>query len=365
MRRASETYFNDLSDGLPDHLLDLDDLELLGELQRPTLIRVAGTGDAPPRGVACLLHGDEDTGYRAALRILRQRRRYPFDLFVVIGNVRAALADGGFRARYLDDQEDFNRVWGREPTTRLRLAANGILDVLRRAKISAMVDVHNNSGTNPFYAIVTQVREAQLNLATTFTTMLLHWELGVGTLMEALDDVCPAIAVESGLPGQEASLSFAVDGLRRYLGTATIRDDVVERDYDLLDDLRKVMVRPEVRFRFGGELGDDVDFVVEQDADAHNFRTVPAGHLLGRVPPGSANPLLVCGPGGEDATASHVQVQDGRVVLTREATPVMMTRTEEAARKDCLLYLATRPRSAGAATAARVDTEPASPDIRG
>lgn len=336
----SDQHFNRFPDGLPDRLLTLDDLALLEELARPTLIRVPGAGQQRPRAVACLLHGDEDTGYRAAMRILRRRRTYPFDLYVVIGNVQAALADGGLRHRYLDGQEDFNRIWGLPPTTRQRLAADGILGELRTAGIGSLVDIHNNSGANPFYAIVTRLREDSLNLATTFTTTVLLWELGVHTLMEAVDDLCPAVAVECGRPGRSHALAFAVDGLRRYLGPPT-SSNTLERDFDLLGDLRKVTVRPQVRFTFGGDLAEDVDFVVEQDADAHNFRRVPAGHVLGRIPDGEPNPLVVCGPGGEDVTERFVAVSGGRVVLTRAVTPVMMTRTAEAARRDCLFYIAT------------------------
>lgn len=333
-------HFNYLRDGLPDRLLDLDDLELLEELERPTLVRIAGTGEEPPRGIATLLHGDEDTGYRAMLRILRRRRTYPFDIYLVIGNVRAALADGGFQHRFVDGQEDLNRVWGLRPTTRLRLAANGILEELRRAGVVSMIDVHNNSGTNPFYAIVTSLDDASLELATTFTTTVLHWELGVATLMEALRDQCTAIAVECGLPGRQDSLAFAVDGLRRHLGSPPLDELDIASDYDLFGELRKVVIRPEVRFTFGGSLGEEYDFVVDQDADAYNFRSAPPGHVIGRVPPDSAVPLQVCGPGGEDVTEKYVAVDDGRVVSTREFTPVMMTRTAEAARQDCLFYVA-------------------------
>lgn len=336
---TTQRHFNHFPEGLPDGMLELDDLELLRELERPTLIRIPGTAHGPPRAVATLLHGDEDTGYRAMMRVLRRRRSYPFDLHVIVGNVRAALADGGFRHRYLDDQEDFNRIWGAEPTTRLRHAAHGILTELREAKVASVVDIHNNSGTNPYYAIVTRLRPDELNLATIFTTTVLHWDLGVGTLMEALDDVCPTIAVECGLPGRIDSLSFAVDGIRRYLGAPPLDDLVIERDYDLFGQLMKVVVRPEVRFSFGGELGEAVDFVVEQDADTYNFRSVPPGHVVGRVPPGSAVPLRVEGHGG-DVTDEYVTVDGDLVITTREITPVMMTRTAEAARKDCLFYIA-------------------------
>jgi hypothetical protein len=330
-----------LPDGLPDELLDAPDLEILRVLEQPSLIRLPGTGRQPPRAIAALLHGDEFTGLQAVLRILRRRSTHPFDLYVLLGNIPAALAGNGFAHRYLDDQEDFNRVWG--PTagdTPLRQAAAEILDRLRGCGLESLVDVHNNTGDNPFYAIVTRHRPEVINLATLFTTTLLHWDLGANTLMEALEDDCAAIAVECGLPGRPESLAFAVDGLRRYLGEPPLPTDRVVRDHELLGDLRKVVIRDDVDFRFGGEVCDGIDLALDADADVHNFVEVPAGHRLGRVRPGAPLPVRATDAAGTDVTERHFAVRDDVLITTVAATPVMMTRTVEAARKDCLFYLA-------------------------
>jgi len=328
-------------DGLPDELLDADELTLLRALGCPTLIRVPGVGTDPPRAIATLLHGDESTGLQAVHRILRRRRSYTFDLYVVIGNVQAALAAPGFAHRYLDGQEDMNRIWGmHDPTTEQRQAADAILARLIAAEPESLVDVHNNTGDNPFYAIVTQDRAEVFNLATLFTTTLLRWDLLVNTLMEALHDTCPSIAVECGLPGRPESLAFAVDGMRRYLGAPPLRRDAQARDHDLLGELRKVTVAPEVRFRFGGELDGEVDLVLAADGDVHNFAEVPAGHVLGRVRPEIGMPVRIHDADGRDVTDAHLALVDDRLVLTERSTPVMMTRTVAAARQDCLFYLA-------------------------
>jgi hypothetical protein len=329
-------------DGLPDDLLVLDEVALLKELGRPTLIRVPGTGTWRPRAVATLLHGDESTGFQAILRVLRRRRTYPFDLYVIIGNVQAALAPPGFGHRFLDDQEDLNRIWGLgQPTTSQRLAADAILAELRAADLESLVDIHNNTGDNPFYAIVTLETPEVINLATLFTTTLLRWDLEVHTLMEAMHDRCPAIAVECGLPGRPESLAFAVDAIRRYLGAEPLTGHQVLRDHDLLGGLVRVTVRPEVRFRFGGDPDDEVDLALDRDLDVHNFVEVPAGTLLGTVHPGASSPLTAIDADERDVTDEYVDVQGQAVVLSRTATPVMVTRTVEAARKDCLFYLAT------------------------
>ena len=332
-----------LADGLPDDLLDAEDLEVLRALGQPTLIRVPGTGDQAPRAISALLHGDEITGLQAVLKVLRRRRTYPFDLYVLLGNVPAALAGDGFAHRYLDDQEDFNRVWGiADVHTPLRQAAAEILDRLRAADLESLVDVHNNTGDNPFYAIVTRHRPEVINLATLCTTTLLHWDLGAHTLMEALEDDCASIAVECGLPGRPQSLAFAVDALRRYLGEPPLVTDRIVRDHERLGRLRKVVVLDHVRFAFGGSFDRDVGLVLDADADVHNFVEMPAGHRLGRVRAGGAPtmPLLATDAAGRDITDDHFAL-DGDALITRvPTTPVMMTRTVEAARKDCLFYLA-------------------------
>src|SRR4029450_818734 len=102
-----------------------------------------------------------------------------------IGNVRAATEDGLYAHRHLDDQEDFNRVWAVEPTTHMRRCPAEILDELRSARLEAAVDIHNNSGRNPFYAILTQLSDEGLGLASLCADTMLLWRLRAHTLMEA------------------------------------------------------------------------------------------------------------------------------------------------------------------------------------
>lgn len=332
-----------LLDGVDDHLVELTPLEFARALEVPTLIRVPGRGDVAPRGFACLLHGDESTGLEAALQVLRRRRQWPFDLWIVVGNVPAAIEGGGFEHRFLPGQEDFNRIWSNDAAdTPQRVAARAILDELSDVGMAAMVDIHNNTGDNPFYAIVTSDAPGDYNLATLFTTTILRWNLGVDTLMEGMPADVPTIAVECGLPGLPESRAFALDGLRRFLGTRRFRHDTIRFDVDVYGDMVKIKVPDDIEFTFGGDL-DDRDFVVADGADHLNFVRVPDGHVIGRVPPGNPVPLVAEGPHGQIVTDEHLAVTPDGVVVTRYSTiPVMMTRTVAAARKDVLFYMVDR-----------------------
>lgn len=330
-----------LPDGLPAGWLEADDRAALEALGQPTLVRIPGHGEGRPRAVSVLLHGDEPTGFQALLHVLRDGPHLPYDLYVFVGNVRAALAPPGYAVRYLDDQEDLNRIWAPSSTTTpLRRTASEVLDHLRLADIEALVDLHNTSGDNPRYAIVTRPTVANLNLATLFTSHIVHWELSNGAFVEAVQDERHAVAVELGRPGQAGGFEAAVTGLRRYLDVPAIEERRTLRPYTLMTGLHRVTVPPDVELRFGGTLDGTVDLVVPADADRHNFVEVAAGHTLGRVRRGVPIPVEVVAPDGHVATEDVVRIDGDRLVLTRAATPVMMTRTVEAVRKDCLVYLA-------------------------
>ena len=328
-------------DGPPPGLFDLAPVPLLEALGGPTWVRVPGTGQQPPRAVSTLLHGDEPTGLLAVRHLLRRPRTRPFDLHVIVFNVEAALAGAGFAHRYLDHQEDGNRLWGGAgPDTSQRAAAEAILVELLAEPLDLLVDIHNTTGDNPFHAVVPADDPATRALAARFTTTLLRWELGNGTLMERIAPTAPAIAVECGLAGRRTSLGFAVDGLRRVLGP---RLDPTREDpeVEVIGDLLRVTVPDHVRLRFGGQPDDDVDAVLPIGGDAANLVEVPAGHELARVRPGAGCPLQVTDAHGTDVTERELAVTaDGRVVTRQPRLPVMVVRTVEAVRKDCLCYLA-------------------------
>jgi hypothetical protein len=327
-------------------LLDRPDEDILVALGRPALIRIPGTGAAPrARLVSCLLHGNEDSGYRAVLAALRTGLRYPFDLWVFIGNVRAASQDGWFAHRYLDGQEDFNRVWGVAPaTTRMRRCANEVLAILDEQPLEAAVDLHNNTGLNPHYAVLPKANRETLHLGALCVDTALLWHLRAHTLMEHLTPRCPSIAVECGLPGVADNAAFAGDALARVLDSGPIVEGVAlpERVFEIA---ARVIVRPEVSFAFGGVLTEDVDFVLHPGLDSQNFGMLLAGTEVGVVAPGSAVPLCVTDMDGRDVTDHYFAVRPrGEVVAEQDFTPVMMTTTVLQAHRDCLCYVARRRR---------------------
>jgi succinylglutamate desuccinylase len=327
-------------------ILDGSDEDVLVHLGgKPALVRIPGTANRPrARVVSCLLHGNEDSGYHAVLRMLREGAHYPFDLWVFIGNVRAASQEGWFAHRFLNDQEDFNRVWGLEPrTTRMRRCAAAVLDELTAADLEAAVDLHNNTGKNPYYAIVPRSEPAWLQLAGICADTALSWSFKAHTFMQALSDHCPAVAVECGMPGLADSTAFATEALRRFLDAEELDGAPAARSQRVFEMQHRVIVRPEVPFVFGGALTDDLELVLVPGLDGHNFGMLLAGTEIGHAPPGAALPLLATDMRGRETTDELFRMDPaGRILLTQDLTPVMLTTTVVQVRRDCLFYVARR-----------------------
>ena len=330
-------------------LLEGSDEDILVELAgKPALIRIpAAATVAGPRArlVACLMHGNEPSGYRAVVDVLRRQDEFPFDLWVLIGNVRAATQDGWYAHRYLDDQEDFNRIWDGGPaTTRMRRCARSILAELGYADLEAAVDLHNNTGQNPFYAILPEPSPEGMRLAALCADTLLKWNLRAHTLMEALSHRCPAAAVECGLPHLSEGTVFAKGVLQRFLdadGFTVPSGEAAPRPGRILQTVHRVTVRPEVAFTFGTDIDETTDLAIIPGLDAHNFWTLPAGETIGHIDPGAAMPLLATDRAGRDVTGRlFYATEDGRLIVTEDTTPVMMTTTVVQTRRDCLFYTA-------------------------
>jgi succinylglutamate desuccinylase/aspartoacylase family protein len=340
---------------------DGDVLEALGGV--PALIRIpAASTAARPRArlVSCLLHGNEPSGFEAVLELLRRGERFPFDLWVLIGNVRAATEDGLYAHRHLDDQEDFNRVWGVESlSNEQRRAAAAILAELRDADLEAAIDLHNNSGRNPYYAILTQPGPAGERLAALCADTVVLWRLEAHTLMEALAPMCPAVSVECGAPHLADGAEFASGVVHRFLtadgfdgsgtvnGTSTSTSTSTGNGAGAAAPVRmvgtdhRVTVRPGVVFSFGGIVGGDTDLVIVPGLDCYNFGVMPAGRAIGHVRAGASMPLVARDMTGRDVTDSLFEIRsDGGLVVTREVMPLMMTTTVQQARRDCLFYTA-------------------------
>ena len=325
-----------ITDTLPQGLLERAANQLHEVLTGPTLIHLAGRRPQP-LFASVLLHGDEDTGWLAARRLLREYANQPLprSLSLFIGNVGAAR----HHLRFLDGQPDYNRIWDittLQQATPERQMAGQVVEEMRRREVFASLDIHNNTGINPHYACVRRLDPGFLHLATLFGRTVVHFTRPEGVLIQPFSDLCPSVTVECGQAGQLYGVEHGFEYLRACLHLAEIpTHPVAEHDINLFHTVAIVKVPRELSFSFDSE---DADIQFNHNLDHYNFRELPAGTLLGRIRPGSHARLEVRDSQDHEVGNRFLRVVNDEIRTTLPVMPSMLTLNERAIRQDCLGY---------------------------
>ena len=341
-------------EGVPDFFADAekDDFEILKTLKKPTLIRLKGKSSGEALFVSCLIHGDEESGWKAVRAFLGQPTACAWDLYFSIGNIPAALWGKGHEQRVVPpDGEDYNRCWDIEQATGpLAKSARELLDFLKTKKLRGSLDIHNTTGRNPPFCVIADSNEALLTLASQFSDRIIHSPLN-GTLTRAMGDLCPSLTVECGIRGEKSSEEVAKKSLKRFLEIfgAPTRPTLERKEYRLFKDPERVLIPKEISIGVEGESSEPRDFMIARGLDRFNFNRVPPGTLLGTLrSPERELPFRHKNPNSPLPTNSRLidtyfRKEGNRVVSKAPFTPIMMSLSERAIHLDCFFYLGESP----------------------
>ncbi|MGZ5050899.1 MAG: M14 family metallopeptidase [Methylobacter sp.] len=323
---------------LPAGLLDTTPENLHRLIPQPSLFHLPGKR-TDTLFVSVLLHGNEPTGFLALQRLLQKyhRQTLPRPLSIFFGNTEAARLN----LRRLDGQPDFNRVW---PGTTLsespeRRIAEQIVKAMRQRKPFAGIDIHNNTGLNPHYACVNKLDNDFLQLGSLFGRLMVHFTHPKGTQSGAFAELCPAVTLECGRPGQEYGTEHAFEFLDSCLHLAEIpAHRIAKHDIDIYHTVAQVSVADDATFSFSDETA---DLLLNRDLDRMNFTDIPAGTVLGTTRHDRV-PVIAKNEQGDDVTGRFFSIEAQQLVITRPAMPSMLTLDERVIRQDCLCYLMER-----------------------
>jgi len=317
--------------------------ELLARLAGPTLLRVPGRDRSRARVVTALLHGNEPSGLRGLHAWLRSGAVPAVDALCFVGAVEAARLPPGLAHRMRPGGRDLNRCFHPPFEGAEGAAAAALLAAIRSAPAEALLDLHNNTGHNPPYAVGTRVDDPRLALAGLATDRFIHSDLRLGTLTEATEDDLPGITLECGRAGDPAADAVARQALERFLGPSHLPAKP-DRSLRVLHGPVRVTVRPGVRLAFGEGPAPDADLTVASDVDRHNFERLAPGTPVGWLRDGRGWPLEARGANGRDVSRELFRANAGRLETLRPLVPIMMTTDPMVAASDCLFY-AVRSRS--------------------
>lgn len=316
----------DLRYELSDAVLECTASQLAGVLNGPTLFDLSKPGK-DPLFVSVLLHGNETSGWEAVRQLFSTNPEVSktSSILVFIGNVLSAKKG----VRKLDDQLDYNRIWNGGRAVEHKLAED-VVSFVRPKKPWCAIDVHNNSGPNPHYSVLTDLDPATLSLASSFSSLAILAKQPPGTLTQAFTNFCTSIAIEAGIPTDPSSSERACAFIRQLLREGQL----IERPPEFLkifDNDIRVTVEP-------GVMDKDCTFPeLNPELDAFNFKSLPAGSLICNfkdpLPGIRANNVEL-----QDVTDDYFIVENSEVRLRQDVIISMYTRDPLIATQDCICY---------------------------
>ena len=319
---------------IPDGLLDTHPKDLHRILPGPSLIFIPGQ-ENPPLFVSTLLHGNEITGFQAVQRLLKESPILPRSLILFLGNIEAT-KEG---QRRLSHQPDYNRIWD-GGSSQEELMAQEVINVVTQENPLLAIDIHNNSGRNPFYGCINQKKRDHLALAFLFSSTIVYFTEPRNVLSVAFSKYCPTTIIECGQSGQPESEAFAYSGLRKAFGISQSQplgsDDNYPGEY--FEVVAKLVISPEVSIGHSKNqaLGPH-QVVLRHDLEELNFQKLIPGTFWAESQ--SAYHLKMIDKENRDITEEFFDWSEQRLTLKKTFVPSMLTTDETMIHQDCLGYV--------------------------
>jgi succinylglutamate desuccinylase len=377
---------NSCEGSVPEEFLNVSPDRILDVLGQPSLIKVTGTNPhARPLFVSTLLHGDEHSGLIALQRMLARNRHCGIErtLLILVGNVHAAAQN----KRLLPGQPDFNRIWHSSAAHfSEHTIASRCIETARQSNIFAALDLHNNTGLNPHYACVANLRKHDLQLARMFTRNIMLFEKPDTTFGAAFAKIAPTITIEAGLSGDESGIEKIQSLIESLLRNELLPVAPIEHaDADLYRNRHCVKLLPEFDLQFASALHLEKSAarpaeimtapikpsinprhrgiaIIREDIDRFNFLKIQSDTPIGLVTmiatqsqtrfPFEISDCDSCGgdladnaeslPLGLSSLQAGSPIKmhkDGTLYLASGTIPSMLTPKRDAVLADCLCYL--------------------------
>lgn len=316
---------------LPTGFLDCTTDQLYKILNGPTLINLPGS-NPEPIFICTLLHGNETTGFDSLQRVLKctDLAALPRSVSIFIGNVGAARHG----ERRLPGQQDYNRIWCAGASDE-HVMTRDVLSFMQQRRVFACIDIHNNTGRNPHYAIVATLEKHHLALAGNFSRQVVYATYPDTSCAAAFASLCPSITIEAGVVGD----TTGVDHVARYLTYCLNNDDWRHHDPGNIDLYHTVAIVKIKESCSIGLAGEDTDVELAPDVDRFNFNMLDPGTCLGSARNGSVDCLVVEGAQGRGRLSDYLTLQDGELRTVKPIMPAMLTTDCDIIRMDCLCYL--------------------------
>lgn len=323
---------------LPEVLRTCSVEKLHKHLGGPTLIHL-NYGKKQSISLSTLLHGNEHSGFYAIQEILNNIEQgnisTNYNIILFIGNTEAAMNN----VRHLEDRPDFNRIWSHEDCDEAKVATE-VVQYLSKLDLFCNVDIHNNTGKNPFYACINKTDESFLALADFFFENIVYFTEPHEVQSMALAKLCPSVTLEAGRSNEEAGIKVLIEKITTLLSLEELTLTKKVSEISVYHTIARLRVDDDamVNFDQNPELNADLSFI--KDLDELNFKTIPENTFIGYI--NNHQKLWLESKPLENCFDEFFEIKDNQIFTKKVIIPAMLTQNIDVMKSDCLGYVMER-----------------------
>ena len=320
-------------DQLPDDLLTKSANELHDYLGGPTVLTIKGE-ETRKVIISILLHGNEISGWEIMKQWLTNLAKPPkLTTILLISNTQAAKEN----LRSIPNELDFNRLWKpNDPQLKDHELITNFYHKYINDDIEAVIDIHNNNGLNPCYAMCLK-NEAYVNafdLAAGFNHNVISMMLELGTFMEVFAHQHKAVTIECGLPGNREGIDLGISYIDK-LVNQKLSNSANSTKHNFLKS--RLTINPKIKIGFNGEVDGEIIFP-HNYAKNWNFNLVKKGTKFAQLKNEINNPILEFNEKNEEIKSTKFTIQNKDVLVNEDFVPIMLVEDYKIIKQDCLCY---------------------------
>jgi len=323
---------------LPKSILNKSAKETIDLFKKPTLIEFDGVDKSSTIYLSVLMHGNESSGWEVFKELLREYyfagKLFPKKLIVFVANPVAAQMN----KRHLESQNDFNRVWTAGESKEHKMAEEVMSFLKERSPLFAAIDLHNNSGRNPFFACVNVLRKDYLKLAKSFSSLMIYFTEPAGAHSIQLAKLGPALTLECGLAGDPAGIQAVLKMLQKCFVLDSWQNEELGIDFDVFHIVAQITFKAKKTISLATNKNIDTQVKLLPDLDLHNFKELAKGSVIANLN-NDELPLHVLGLKNEDLACEYFEVTNNNLVCKKTFIPSMLSAEVEIIKQDCLAYV--------------------------
>lgn len=320
---------------IPDRLLNARVEDLHDLLGGPTLIHLKNN-EKKPIFISTLLHGNEHSGFLAVQELLvdltENKKLNDYSLMIFIGNTLAAKEN----LRHLPDQVDFNRIWNGGDCHGCKVAEE-VIEYVQDKNLLCSVDIHNNTGKNPFYSCINKNDNQYFFLANFFSQLVVYFTEPHEVQSIAFSKFCPSVTIEAMKSGDEEGVNILVSKLRSLLNLDEIPKKFKRENLDIYHTIARMKFNHNATFDFEFSPSSSQDFSFLTHIEELNFKELKRGEIIAHV--NNPSSLRIVDDNSSDVFDSSFEVRNGKLIVKKSFIPAMFTKNEEIIRDDCFGYI--------------------------